>query len=137
MKGLVQVLAQGRRRSFQEGKFVVHECQCVVLGVDVQVGVLRIPERLAGDVLVEGKDQGFDSKGQPLVDQDGQPAMVPCKVLPAGAYELEYGLGVSWDKKEIGGVLKSIKRVSTGGNALLAALGEGAQGKPAGEKAKS
>lgn len=108
MKAQVQILAQGVRRSFKEGKFIMHECQCVVLGENVQVGVLKISDKVADpagilvEVMVEGQKM---------------------RVVPAGAYELEYGLGISWDTKELGGQLKSIARIGAG-NSLLAALGQ-------------
>lgn len=101
MKAQVQILAQGARRSFKEGKFVMHECQCVVLGEAVQVGVLKINDKVAEPILVEA-----------IVD--GQKV----RVVPAGGYELEYGLGVSWDSKELGGQLKSIVRTGAGNKAL-------------------
>ena len=102
MKAQVQILAQGARRSFKEGKFVMHECQCVVLGEAVQVGVLKINDKIAEPILVEAV-------------VDGQ----KIRVVPAGGYELEYGLGISWDTKELGGHLKSITRVGQG-NPVLA-----------------
>lgn len=107
MKAQVQILAQGNRRSFKEGKFIMHECQCVVLGENVQVGVLKISEKVAEPA---GILQEATVDGQKI------------RVVPAGAYELEYGLGISWDTKELGGQLKSIARVGAG-NSLLAALG--------------
>lgn len=109
MLDMIQVLAQAKRSVFKQKNgtdFVLHEAQCVVLGDEVKVGVLKINERVASEVLADGE---IDGK--------------PVKVLPAGAYELEYGLGVAWDDKELGGVLKSIKRVGNG-NAALAALGQ-------------
>jgi len=111
MKAQVQILAQGNRRSFKEGKFIMHECQCVVLGADVQVGVLKISEKVAepAGILVEA-----------IVD--GQ----KIRVVPAGGYELEDGLGISWDTKELGGQLKSIIRTGAG-NPVLAALGQEAK----------
>lgn len=104
MKATVQILAQGLRRSFKEGKFIMHECQCVVLGDAVQVGVLKINDKVAEGILVEAT-------------VDGQKV----RVVPAGGYELEYGLGIGWDDKELKGQLKSITRVGKG-NAALAGL---------------
>lgn len=101
MKAQVQILAQGSRRSFKEGKFVMHECQCVVLGEAVQVGVLKINDKIADPILVEAVVDG-----------------VKVRVVPAGGYELEYGLGISWDTKELGGHLKSIVRTGKGNQAL-------------------
>ena len=109
MKATVQILAQGVRRSFKEGKFIMHECQCVVLGDDVQVGVLKINDKIAENVLCEVEIQGQK-----------------VKVIPAGAYELEYGLGIGWDDKELKGQLKSITAVGAG-NSMLANLGKVAQ----------
>jgi hypothetical protein len=109
MKAQVQILAQGVRRSFKEGKYISHECQCVVLGEAVQVGVLKISDKVADPILVEAV-------------VDGQ----KMRVIPAGVYELEYGLGVSWDTKELGGQLKSIVRVGKG-NPVLAGLATPAQ----------
>jgi hypothetical protein len=106
MKAQVQILAQGVRRSFKEGKFIMHECQCVVLGDAVQVGVLKINDKIADAILQE-------------VTIEGQKV----RVVPAGGYELEYGLGISWDTKELGGHLKSITRVGAG-NSVLADLGK-------------
>lgn len=106
MKAQIQILAQGVRRSFKEGKFVMHECQCVVLGEAVQVGVFKINDKAADAILVEAV-------------VDGQTV----RVVPPGAYELEYGLGVHWETKELGGQLKSITRVGAG-NKVLAALGQ-------------
>lgn len=108
MADIVQVLAQAKRSVFSKpGKpdFVLHEAQCVVLGEEVKVGVLKVNERVAEQVLEE-------------IEIDGKKV----RVLSAGAYELEYGLGVAWDDKELGGVLKSIRRLPGGGNQALAAL---------------
>jgi hypothetical protein len=106
MKAQVQILAQGVRRSFKEGKFIMHECQCVVLGEAVQVGVLKINDKVAEAILVE-------------TQVDGQKV----RVIPPGGYELEYGLGISWDTKELGGHLKSITRTGAG-NKVLSSLGQ-------------
>jgi len=107
MKATVQILANSVRRSFKEGKFIMHECQCVVLGEDVQVGVLKINEKIAEPVIKEIVVEG-----------------VSTKTIPAGAYDLEYGLGVGWDDKELKGQLKSITAAGKG-NPMLAALGQG------------
>lgn len=112
MSDVIQVLAQAKRSVFKMkngNDFVMHEAQCVVLGDEVKVGVLKINDRVATDngVLVE-------------VEIDGKKV----HVLPAGAYELDYSLGVSWDDKELGGVLKSVRRVAGAGNPVLAALGQ-------------
>lgn len=104
MKTTVQILADGVRRSFKEGKFVMHECQCVVLGEEVLVGVLKINDKTAEPVLVEK-----------MVGD------VKLRVIPAGAYELEYGLGIGWDDKELKGQLKSIASLGRG-NSNLASL---------------
>ena len=109
MADMIQVLAQAKRSEFKQKNgslFVLHEAQCVVIGEEVKVGVLKINEKVAAEVLEEKEIDGKK-----------------VHVLPAGAYELEYGLGVAWDDKELGGVLKSIKRLGTG-NAALAALGQ-------------
>jgi hypothetical protein len=109
MADMIQVLVQAKRSVFKQKNgtdFVLHEAQCVALGEEVKVGVLKINDRVAKDVLVDGEIDGKE-----------------VKVLPAGAYELEYGLGVAWDDKEFGGVLKSIRRLPGSGNAALAALG--------------
>lgn len=123
MKSTVQILAPSVRRSFKEGSYISHECQCVVLGDDVHVGVLKISERAAVDVIVDVVVPGIDKDGKPMVGADGKAVMVTSKAIPAGAYELEYGLGISWDKKELGGVLKTIVPVGKG-NAALAALSQ-------------
>lgn len=109
MPDTVQILTQARRNVFKQkngGDFVLHEAQCVVLGDDVKVGVLKINDRIASEcgVLTE-------------VEVDGKKV----NVIAPGAYQLEYGLGVAWDDKEIGGVLRNIKRVGSG-NAALAAM---------------
>jgi hypothetical protein len=106
MKATVQVLANGNPRKTKEGKVFMHECQTVVLGSDVLVGVLKVWDRMA-------TEQGILTD----VHVDG----VAMQVVPAGAYELEFGLVVSRDEKEIIGGLKSIKRIGAG-NAVLAAL---------------
>lgn len=113
MKATVQILANSVRSEFpaQNGRKANarHTCQCVVLGDDVQVGVLKIYENTAENVIKE-------------VEVDGKKE----KVIPAGAYELEYGLGIGWDDKELKGVLKSITAVGRG-NSSLASLGQASQ----------
>lgn len=118
MKTTVQILANSQRREFpaQNGRqaAVRHTCQCVVLGDDVLVGVLNIYERMAEAILKE-----FDVDGKKV------------KLIPAGAYELEYGLAIGYDDKELKGTLKSIVPVGAG-NPVLASLGRPAQsGQPA------
>lgn len=121
MKATVQVLAQGVRKSFKDGAFIQHECQCVVLGDAVEVGVLKVSDRVADPILVQAQVPVVDLRGNPVLDDAGKQKIETVRVVPAGAYELEYGLGISWDKKELGGVLKSIVRVGAG-NKVLASL---------------
>lgn len=127
MADLIQVLAQGKRSVFagKNGKppTVVHECQCAVLGEELKVGVWRIYERQAAGILTEGMAPALDEKGQKVLDEQGQPKMEKAQVIAPGSYELEYGLGVGWDDKEFGGVLKSVRRVPGAGNSALAGLG--------------
>lgn len=107
MKATVQILANSVRSEFpaKDGRKANarHTCQCVVLGDDVKVGVLKVYENQGGveEVLTE-------------VEVDGKKV----KVIPKGAYELEYGLGIGWDDKELGGVLKSITPAGRGNPAL-------------------
>lgn len=123
MKAQVQILAQGLRKSFKEGKFVSHECQCVVLGDAVQVGVLKISDRVAEPILVTATVPMIDLKGVPVLDESGKQKSEVVRVVPAGGYELEYGLGIDWQTKELGGHLKSIVRIGKG-NQALASLGQ-------------
>jgi len=113
MKATVQILANSQRSEFpaKDGRKANarHTCQCVVLGDDVQVGVLKIYENVAEAVLKE-------------VEVEGKKV----KVIPAGSYDLEYGLGIGWDDKELKGVLKSITAAGRG-NPALAGLGQAAQ----------
>lgn len=112
MKATVQILANSQRSEFapQPGRKANarHTCQCVVLGQEIQVGVLKIYENVAETVLVEVEVEGKKTK-----------------VIPAGAYELEYGLAIGWDDKELKGTLKSIIPIGKG-NSMLAALGQAA-----------
>lgn len=112
MADMIQVLAYAKRSVFKtkNGDFVMHEAQCVVLGAEVKVGVLKINDKVATEagILVQHE---VDGKTVGLI--------------PPGAYECEYGLGVAWDSKELGGILKSIRRAGAG-NAALAALGQAA-----------
>lgn len=106
MKATVQILANGKPKKSKEGKVFLHECQCVVMGEEVQVGVLKIGDKAAQSVLKEAELNGVKEM-----------------VVPPGAYELEYGLGIGWDDKELKGVLKSITPIGRG-NSALAALGQ-------------
>jgi len=120
MKATVQVLANGSPRKTKEGKVFLHECQAVVLGEQVLVGILKVWDRLA-------VEQGILRE----VLVDGEKMMV----VPAGAYELEFGLVVSRDEKEIVGGLKTITPAGKG-NAALAALATAAQQPAAAPAAK-
>lgn len=108
MKATVQILANSQRSEFlaRDGRKANarHTCQCVILGDEVQVGVLKVYENVAESVLREFE---VDGKKQLLI--------------PAGAYELEYGLTVGWDDKELKGTLKSITPIVKG-NQVLASL---------------
>lgn len=110
MKATVQILAPSEPvKSKKDGSVMFHKCQCVVLGENVLVGVLSVGNRLAVEagILVD----------QPLPDGGKR------QVIPPGAYDLEYGLVIGWDDKELKGGLKSI--VAAGkGNALLGALNQ-------------
>lgn len=109
MKATVQILANSVRSEFpaKDGRKANarHTCQCVVLGDDVQVGVFKAYENeVLEPVLKE-------------IEVDGKKV----RVIPPGAYELEYGLGIGWDDKEFKGVLKEM-RPAGAGNPFLAAL---------------
>lgn len=85
MKTRVTVLAVERKEfpSRQAGgkSSVLYICQCVVHGEKVEVGVLRVPEKLAA----EG-------------------------VMP-GDYMAEFGLNVHWETKNLEGRLVALDRV--------------------------
>jgi hypothetical protein len=66
--------------------------QCIVYGETIQVGVARIPERVL---------PGYVAK------TETSPVVHPDAPTP-GDYMFEYGLSISYDTKELGGVLKSI-----------------------------
>jgi len=102
MQTTIQILAPSKRRSFKEGKYVLHECQCIVLGEEVLVGVLKISEKVAEQLLEEIPD-----------GQGGK-----TKTIKPGAYELDYGLGIAWDSKELVGQLKEIRYVGQGNEML-------------------
>lgn len=71
-------------------------CQCIVHGDVVQVGVARVPERVL---------PGYVAK------TDTSPVVHPDAPTP-GDYMFEYGLSISYDTKELGGVLKSITPIA-------------------------
>ena len=71
-------------------------CQCIVHGEKVEVGVARVPERVL---------PGYVAKTETT------PAVHPEAPTP-GDYMFEYGLSISYDTKELGGVLKSITPIS-------------------------
>lgn len=71
-------------------------CQCIVHGEKVEVGVARVPERVL---------PGYVAKTETA------PAVHPEAPTP-GDYMFEYGLSISYDTKELGGVLKSITPIS-------------------------
>ena len=79
-------------------------CQCIVHGEKVEVGVARVPERVL---------PGYVAKTETA------PAVHPEAPTP-GDYMFEYGLSISYDTKELGGVLKSITPISgaSAGNAV-------------------
>lgn len=110
MKATVQILANSQRSEFpaKDGRKANarHTCQCVILGEDVQVGVLKVYENVAEGVLRE-------------FEVDGKKQML----IPAGAYELEYGLTVGWDDKELKGTLKSITPIGKGNQTLAGLVG--------------
>lgn len=80
-------------------------CQCIVHQLQEDgtilpdVGVLRVNEALCP---VRATSTDLDD----LPD------------VPAGDYLAEYGLSISWDKKELGGVLKSLTRCQPAGAAI-------------------
>lgn len=108
MKATVQVLANSTRVDYpaKDGRKAnaKHTCQVIVLNEEVKVGVLNVY-----DNLVENITQEFDVNG------------VKKKLIPAGAYELEYGLTIGWDDKELKGVLKTMTPAGKG-NPMLAAI---------------
>lgn len=71
-------------------------CQCISHGEKVEVGVARVPERVL---------PGYVAKTETT------PAVHPEAPTP-GDYMFEYGLSISYDTKELGGVLKSITPIS-------------------------
>jgi len=109
MKTTVQVLSNSHRVDYpaKDGRKAnaKHTCQVIVLSEEVKVGVLSVY-----DNLVEGITQEFEVGG------------VKKKLIPAGAYELEYGLTIGWDDKELKGVLKTMTPAGKG-NPMLAAIG--------------
>lgn len=91
MKTKVQIIASERREAVYEGgkKSISYNCQCVVFGEKMEVGVLRVSHALAEPIL-----------------RDDQ--------LQPGIYELEYGLVVSFKDRSVQGQLKSINLASDG-----------------------
>ena len=71
-------------------------CQCIVHGEKIEVGIARVPERVL---------PGYVAK------TETSPVVHPDAPTP-GDYMFEYGLAVSYDTKELGGVLKSITPLS-------------------------
>jgi len=71
-------------------------CQCIVHGEKIEVGIARVPERVL---------PGYVAK------TETSPVVHPDAPMP-GDYMFEYGLAVSYDTKELGGVLKSITPLS-------------------------
>ncbi|MDP2880737.1 MAG: hypothetical protein Q8N89_04035 [Azonexus sp.] len=71
-------------------------CQCIVHGEKIEVGVARVPERVL---------PGYVAKTETT------PVVHPDAPTP-GDYMFEYGLQISYDTKELGGVLKSITPIS-------------------------
>lgn len=96
MKTRVQIIATERREAVYEGgkKSISYNCQCVVFGEKMEVGVLRVSHALA----------------EPLLRDDQ---------LPPGMYELEYGLVVSFKDRSVQGQLKSIAMASDGKNSPI------------------
>ena len=86
-------------------------CQCIVHGEKVEVGVARVPERVL---------PGYVAKTETA------PAVHPDAPTP-GEYMFEYGLQISYDTKELGGVLKSITPLS--GSSAGASVADVVKGK--------
>jgi hypothetical protein len=101
MKTKVQIIATERRENVYEGgrKSISYNCQCVVFGEKMEVGVLRISHALA----------------EPWLKDDQ---------LPPGIYELEYGLAVSFKDRSVGGQLKSISLVADGAKSPIGRIPE-------------
>ena len=95
----------------KKGEVFGYQCECVAL--DPIQGVLMLNSKLAEPLL---KDvDTFDTAGN----------RVKQKQIPPGLYELEYGLTIGYQDKELRGALKSIQPAGKG-NGVLSMLSEAA-----------
>ena len=106
MQSVVQVLSNALPRKSKEGEIFGYEAQVIILGSQLEVGVLMIFHKLAEECGILRE-----------IVIDGQ----KMSVVPPGAYSLEYGLSVGWKDRKVTGSLKSIKYQGAG-NGSLAAL---------------
>lgn len=92
MKTRVTILASERRDFVNKSgkKSTTFNCQCIVHGDKVEVGVLRCRE-----ILVPGYVEGQE----PVAPQPGD-------------YFAEYGLAIHWENKELQGVLKLLTPIN-------------------------
>ena len=110
MKSYVQLVSRSFGRTFKTksgADFTTYRCQCVVLqgsADEVVVGVLGVPDRVAEESGVLAHET-----------INGQKA----SYIPAGLYELEYGLAVSYTDRTIGGQLKRLRHLSKGADLAI------------------
>lgn len=116
MKASVQVLLSrpvAYSKGERKGEVFAHQCECLAIEPIQGVGVLMVNTKLAEPLLKE-----VDT-----VDADGN--RIKQKQIPAGLYELEYGLSIGFQDKELRGALKSIQPAGKG-NSVLSMLSEAA-----------
>ena len=112
MKASVQVLSSrpvAYSKGERKGEVFAHQCECFAIEPVQGIGVLMVNTRLAEPLLQE-----VDT-----IDVNGN--RIRQKQIPAGLYELEYGLAIGFQDKELRGSLKSIQPAGKG-NSLLSAL---------------
>lgn len=109
MKASVQILSSrplAYSKGERKGEIFGHQCECFAVDPIQGVGVLMVNTRLAEPLLQEVE----------VIDAAGN--KIKQKQIPAGLYELEYGLSIGFQDKELRGTLKSIQSAGRGNNVL-------------------
>ena len=109
MKASVQILSSrpvAYAKGDRKGEVFGHQCECFAIEPVQGVGVLMVNAKLAEPLLQE-----VDT-----VDASGN--RIKQKQIPTGLYELEYGLTIGFQDKELRGSLKSIQPAGKGNNVL-------------------
>ena len=106
MKAKIQVIFPSEMKRNKEGKPMIHEVQCALLDGENLVAVLKIWHR----------EFEMLNIGEEITGEDG----VKQKVIQPGAYEIEFGIGVGWDDKEVRGIIKSMVPLGVGNKQLAA-----------------